>query len=530
MSSASSPRSYTVSEVAGLLADTLRSTFPTLRVVGEISNFFRARSGHWYFRLKDDKAQIDCAMFASDARGVAFTPAEGDEIEISGQLDFYPPNGKLQIKARTMQRAGEGRLWAAFEALKKKLATEGLFEESAKRPLPVFPRAIGLITSSDAAALRDILTTLERRWPMTPLYLLPVLVQGERAAPQIAAALEQLPRRAPDVDVILLARGGGSIEDLWAFNEEIVARAIRACAVPVITGVGHETDTTIADFAADLRAPTPTGAAERVAPDAGAISQRVAQLRSRLLRAEQQAQAERRSALDNLQRRLKRVSPEARLQTLAQRCDELSVRMAAAARRAVAPDSLRATAVAQRRRQLARAAQAQIRERAARLERARSLLRAHSPLRRLQVDTPARLGKARGALRQAAREQLRAAEQRLIRVSNRLDRQSPLPQLGQTEQQRRHLQLRLQRAARLTLEARRQRLTRATEALQQLGPASTLARGYAIAQTPDGSILRDPAQTQPGDALRLRLAHGNLAATAGEPLTDPPSGQGDEAT
>ncbi|MCK5769577.1 exodeoxyribonuclease VII large subunit [Algiphilus sp.] len=476
MASARTARSYTVSEVAGLLADTLRANFPTLRVTGEISNFFRARSGHWYFRIKDDRAQIECAMFASDARGVAFSPADGDEVEISGQLDYYAPNGKLQIKCRTMQRGGEGRLLAAFEALKKRLAAEGLFEEAHKRPLPTFPRAVGLVTSSDAAALRDILTTLERRWPMVPLVLLPVLVQGERAAPQIAAALAQLPERAPEVDVIVLARGGGSIEDLWAFNEEIVARAIRACAVPVVTGVGHETDTTIADFAADLRAPTPTGAAERVAPDQQAVAQRVAQLRNRLARAEQLAGEARGQRLDALTRRLARVSPLMRLQTLDRRRIELSQRLTGIARRQAGTDSSRARALGALRERLHRAARAQIQRQYARLERERSLLRAHNPHRRLTVDAPARIAQARAALR-------RATAQRL--------------------------------------ENQRQRLRTAQTGLRQLGPQSTLGRGYAIVQHgDDGAILRDPAHTHTGAPLRLRLARGSLGAIAGEPLSE----------
>lgn len=507
-------RSYTVSEVAQLLSDTLRSTFPTLRVVGEISNFFQARSGHWYFRLKDDRAQMECAMFASDARAVAFAPADGDEVEITGQLDYYVPGGKLQLKCRLMQRAGEGRLLAAFEQLKKKLAAEGLFEEKDKRPLPRFPRAIGLITSSDAAALRDILTTLERRWPMPPIHLLPVLVQGEQAAPQITAALKQLPERVPEVDVIILARGGGSIEDLWAFNEESVARAIRACVVPVITGVGHETDTTIADFAADLRAPTPTGAAERVAPDQESVGQRVMQLRDRLQRAEATVQQAREQQLDALQRRLQRVSPAQRIETLAQRCDELQLRLSGLARRALAPDGPRWQAVAQLRLRLRRAAHAELERQRQRLHTQRSLLRAQHPRRRIESDAPAQLRRLQNDMQRCMRAQLMAAQRTAAERRQRWRAQAPLARIDSEQQRVEQLRVRLQRATRVAMQGHQQRLQRVTEHLAHLGPQSTLERGYAIAQLADGAILRNPNQTQHGDRLHLRLAQGSLHAIA----------------
>ncbi|MHA7832983.1 MAG: exodeoxyribonuclease VII large subunit [Algiphilus sp.] len=512
MSSPRQSRSYTVSEVAQLLSDTLRSTFPTMRVVGEISNFFRARSGHWYFRLKDDKAQIECAMFAADARGVAFAPADGDEVEITGQLDYYVPGGKLQLKCRLMQRAGEGRLLAAFEQLKKKLAGEGLFDDGLKRPLPRFPRAIGLVTSSDAAALRDILTTLERRWPMPPIYLLPVLVQGDQAAPQITEALRQLPQRAPEVEVIILARGGGSIEDLWAFNEEIVARAIRACTVPVITGVGHETDTTIADFAADLRAPTPTGAAERVAPDQVAVTQRLAELRERLYRAESAVQQTRRHQLDALQRRLQRVSPLQRIETLAQRNDELQARLSGMTRRLLAPQGSTWQALVQQRARLSRAVRAALEREAQRLQTQRSLLRAQHPRKRIAVDAPAQLERLRSAMTRTMQTALAQAHDRAQDRQQRCRAQAPLRRLHHEQQALVQLHRRLHHATRMAVFGHQQALQRVQEHLTHLGPPATLARGYAIVQRSDGAILRDPSQTQHGERLRLRLAQGSLQA------------------
>lgn len=380
------PRSaqcHTVSEVAQLLAGTLRSSFPTLRVIGEISNFMRARSGHWYFSLKDAGAQLSCVMFASDARGVAFAPADGDEVEVSGTLDFYIQGGRLQLKCRSMQRGGEGALLAAFETLKRKLAAEGLFDDALKRPLPAFPRHIGIVTSSDAAALRDILTTLSRRWPLAEVSLLPVPVQGDGAAPRIARALERLPQLAP-VEVIILARGGGSIEDLWAFNEEVVARAVRACTVPVVCGVGHETDTTIADYAADLRAPTPTGAAEHATPDRAALQQRCAQLAARLPQTTLRILQNGGQRLEVQRRRLRVQSPELRLQQQAQRCDELVARLVRALRHRADPAGPAALRLDGLRRRLHRAGPQHLAQLDQRLRAAAMQLHQLSPQRTLE--------------------------------------------------------------------------------------------------------------------------------------------------
>ncbi|MGH8444356.1 MAG: exodeoxyribonuclease VII large subunit, partial [Solimonas sp.] len=257
---------YQVSELAEVLRALIEDALPSVWVQGEISNFSRPASGHWYFTLKDARGQLRCAMFKNANLYVRPQPRDGDAVLLRARLSFYTARGDLQLICEHMEPAGEGALLRAFEELKRRLASEGLFDEHVKRDLPKRPRAIGIITSATGAAIHDMLTTLARRYPLAPVYLFPVPVQGAEAPPAIVRALAQLPRRAP-VDVILLARGGGSLEDLWAFNDERVARAIRACAVPVISGVGHEVDVTIADFAADLRAPTPTAAAEQVAPD-----------------------------------------------------------------------------------------------------------------------------------------------------------------------------------------------------------------------------------------------------------------------
>ncbi|MGH8442383.1 MAG: exodeoxyribonuclease VII large subunit [Nevskiaceae bacterium] len=290
---------YSVTEVAEILRGLLEDSLPAIRVQGEISNF-RNPSGHWYFVLKDENAQLRCAMFKGQNYMVRPQPKNGDAVVARGRITYYGKGGDAQLVVESLEPAGEGALLKAFEQLKAKLAAEGLFDEKLKRPIPEVPRGIGLITSPTGAALQDILTTLRRRFPLGRAWLWPVPVQGAAATPAIMQALAEMPRRVP-VDVIVLARGGGSIEDLACFNHEGLARAIRACAVPVVTGIGHEIDFTIADFAADLRAPTPTGAAERVSPDAQEWLARI----------------------DGLAERMERAHPGRRLQQWHQRLDEL---------------------------------------------------------------------------------------------------------------------------------------------------------------------------------------------------------------
>lgn len=237
-----------------------------VEVSGEISNFTRARSGHLYFTLKDDKAQLKCVMWRTSAERIRFQPQDGDAVVVNGRISVYEASGVYQLYAEQMSPLGQGDLAAAFEALKVKLSDEGLFDAEFKKPIPQFPRKIGIVTSADAAALRDIINVLRRRYPLVSVLIAPTLVQGADAPPQIVRALRWLDGRH-DIDTIIVARGGGSMEDLWAFNDEGVARAIFAAQHPIISGVGHEVDFTIADFVADLRAPTPSAAAELAVPD-----------------------------------------------------------------------------------------------------------------------------------------------------------------------------------------------------------------------------------------------------------------------
>jgi len=244
----------------------LETHLPLLWVEGELSNVSQPSSGHWYFTLKDDQAQVRCAMFRNRNMLVRFKPQQGQQVLVRARVSLYEGRGDYQLIAEHMEEAGTGALQRAFEALKAKLGAEGLFDEARKRPIPTLPRHIGVITSPTGAAIRDVLTVLERRFPSIPVTVIPVAVQGKESAPQIVRALE-LANRCGLFDVLLLTRGGGSLEDLWSFNEEAVARAVAASQLPVVCAVGHEVDFSIADFVADLRAPTPSAAAELMTPD-----------------------------------------------------------------------------------------------------------------------------------------------------------------------------------------------------------------------------------------------------------------------
>jgi exodeoxyribonuclease VII large subunit len=297
------PQVISVSELNRIARETLERNLPLLWVAGEISNFKRYDSGHCYFTLKDAQAQVDCVMFRHRAQLQGWLPRDGAQVEVRALPTLYEARGKFQLNVEVMRRAGLGALYEAFERLKAKLEKEGLFDPARKRPLPRFPRAIGVVTSPQAAALRDVLTTLRRRMPQLPVVVYPAPVQGEGAAERLAAAIALAGERR-ECDVLIVCRGGGSIEDLWAFNEEVVARAILACSIPVVSGIGHETDFTIADFLADVRAPTPTGAAELASPGRQELSKQLVYLAHRLLRNAVRGLESRMQRLDYLSRRL----------------------------------------------------------------------------------------------------------------------------------------------------------------------------------------------------------------------------------
>lgn len=316
----------TVSELNRLAREILEMSFPLFWVSGEISNFTRAASGHWYFSLKDAGAQVRCVMFKGRNSYVDFVPREGDKIEARATVTLYEARGDFQLTVEFIQKAGLGTLFEAFEQLKKALSAEGLFETATKRPIPAFPKAIGIVTSADAAALRDVLTTLKRRNPNIPVVIYPTPVQGKGAAARIAEAIDIANQRA-EVDTLIVCRGGGSLEDLWSFNEEIVARAVYQSQIPVISGVGHETDFTICDFVADLRAATPTAAAELACTDAMAIRNQLrvyAQSLRQRLEKRLQMEAQR---LDYLSKRL--ISPTQKIQSFSNHLHQVRLRLQA---------------------------------------------------------------------------------------------------------------------------------------------------------------------------------------------------------
>ena len=281
MSELFAPSSISVSELNALAKALLEDHLAGLWIAGEVSNLTRAASGHYYFSLKDSRAQVRCAMFKGAAMRLAQPLKEGDHIEVSGKISIYEARGEFQITVNEVRLKGLGQLYEAYERLKAQLQAEGAFSAERKKPLPARPQRIGIVTSLAAAALRDVVTTLNRRAPEIPVIVYPTPVQGSGSELQIAQAIKTASQRT-ECDVLIVCRGGGSIEDLWAFNEEPVVRAIEACAIPVVSGVGHETDFTLADFVADVRAPTPTGAAELVSPNRQESLHRLAQAKGRL--------------------------------------------------------------------------------------------------------------------------------------------------------------------------------------------------------------------------------------------------------
>jgi len=435
-------RGLTVSELTERIQGVLETEFLDVWVEGEISNLKLATSGHWYFSLKDEQAQLAAVVWRNDTRLVRFRPKDGMKVLARGQLRVYPPRGAYQLSVQVLEPLGKGSLQQAFEELKQKLEQEGLFDPARKRPLPMLPRRIGVVTSPTGAVLRDILRVLRSRYADLEVLVYPALVQGEGAAAEIAQGIRAL-NRLGGLDVILLARGGGSLEDLWAFNEEAVARAIAASGIPTISAVGHETDFTIADFVADLRAATPSAAAERVVQAKEELQARV------------RALDERRDGA--LRLRLARV--RARVE-------------AAAAHRVFAAERGRLRILAQRTDELARRAETGL---------LRGVERARAHERRL-------------------RERLEAF---------RLDRQLAARR-ERLERQRDRLAV----LFRAETERRRSRLGRLAASLDGLSPLSVLGRGYALVfQEAQERLVRDAAEVEAGEALRIRLHKGALRAT-----------------
>jgi exodeoxyribonuclease VII large subunit len=453
---------YSVSRLNREARVLLERGFGTLWLEAEISNFSRPSSGHWYFCLKDASAQVRCAMFRQRNMLCAFTARDGQKVLVRARIGLYEPRGEFQLIVDHLEDAGLGALQRQFEELRARLAAEGLFATERKRPLPALPKRIGVITSPTGAAVRDILHVLARRFPAVGVLIYPVAVQGAQAAAEIVAALKTAAARG-ECDVLILARGGGSLEDLWAFNDEKLARAIVASPIPVVSGVGHEVDFTIADFAADLRAPTPSAAAELVVPDADEWLTACARLATRLERCMRRRLTEHRERLRWLTGRAAQVSPIARLAQQTQRLDELDQRMARAMRRRM--DGRRERLLWLRGRAALVSPSARVAQLLSRLE-----------------DFEERIGRATRQL-----------------VSTHTSRQEALS-------------ARLEAAGREAVRGARERLLPLVRTLNAVSPLATLDRGYAIVADEHGRILRDAAQAADGQIIEARLAVGRIRA------------------
>ena len=393
---------YSVSRLNREVRVLLERGFGSIWLEAEISNFARPASGHWYFSLKDASAQVRCAMFRQRNMLAAFTPRDGQKVLVRARIGLYEPRGEYQLLVDHMEDAGLGALKRQFEELTAKLAAEGLFATERKRPLPRLPRRIGVITSPSGAAIRDIVHVLARRFPAAEVLIFPVPVQGAQAAAEIAAAVALAGRRG-DCDVLILARGGGSLEDLWAFNDEALARAIVASPIPIVSGIGHEIDFTIADFAADVRAPTPSAAAEIVVPDAQEWLKTIRTLGARLQQAMRRRLSDPRERLRWLTGRAALVSPTARLAQQMQSLDDLEDR-------------------------LTRGMYQRLTELRSDFVERRSLLWQMSPIARLRESAHRRQSLA-ARLNAAQLQQLRRARERLMPLARTLQAVSPLATL-----------------------------------------------------------------------------------------------------
>jgi len=448
------PSVLTVSQLNGSVRELLEFNYGRIWLRGELSNVSAPSSGHLYFTLKDDQAQVRAAMFkgARTAARLQQPPQNGQQVLVRARVSLYAPRGDYQLLVEHLEDAGLGALQQAYEMLKARLAAEGLFAAERKRPLPANPRGVAVLTSPSGAAVRDILQVLKRRAPGLPVTLIPVPVQGTEAPPAIVAGLALLKslfendfqdtqgQRIPPFDVVIVARGGGSLEDLWAFNDEAVVRALADMPVPVVSGVGHEIDFTIADFVVDVRAPTPSAAAELVSPNQQQWREQAKSAKARLLNAWQRDHQRRQLALHVVQRRLR--SPARQLLDQRQRLDELELRLTRQLRQLLT-------------------------QRRERLQQRIIRLKARDPARQIPA-----LAQRVSTLQQRA---LRAIQQRLV-------------------QRQQHLHNLMQRA-------------------HSVSPLAVLSRGYAIISKQDGSVLRDATQVRVGDVVRAKLNAGEVSAS-----------------
>jgi exodeoxyribonuclease VII large subunit len=452
--------------VKGALNDAYRER---VTVVGEISNFKFHSSGHIYFRLKDARGAIDVAMFKGRASKLKFTPADGMEVIIVGKVDLYEVRGQLQLYAHRMTPCGAGALELAFRQLCDKLRAEGLFDPVGKKPIPKFPRGIGIVTSLTGAALRDIRRTLRRRWGGAKVYAIGALVQGQGAADEIARALALIDANADDyeIDVIIVARGGGSLEDLWAFNEEAVARAIYRARTPIICGVGHETDTTIADMVSDVRAATPTAAAELAVPDANEVLRYINDISARMTRQLRDGISAAKLSLQGLSRSVVFRDPMSAVRTRIQQIDELSLRGRGALGQMLS---------------IAREALSGPEKRLARLHPAHLSTVARAKMQQLEHSLLWAMGR-----------RAKVAGDALAGTTRRLDACCPIHRFDLASQQ----------------------IDAAARQLEAMSHRSVLGRGFSVTRGPDGRILRSTTQTCDGQTINTELSDGKIISVVG---------------
>ncbi|MFP6805704.1 MAG: exodeoxyribonuclease VII large subunit [Pseudomonadales bacterium] len=436
----------------------LEGEFPMVYVEGEISNFARPSSGHWYFTLKDDSAQLRSAMFRGRNSRLRFVPRNGLQVIVRGKISLYEGRGEYQLIAEHMEEAGDGALQRAFEKLKANLQLEGLFDESKKKNIPTMPEHVGIITSPTGAAIHDVLTVMRRRFPAVKISIIPVQVQGDASILQITNAIELANQFTADpFDIILLTRGGGSLEDLWSFNTEPVARAIANSKLPIVCAVGHESDVSIADFVADLRAPTPSAAAELITPD-------VRQWQAMLTRVGGALRDRMSASLNDNQNHLVHISkrlrhPRQRVQDLYQRLDDMEIRLKNSFRYQMADNNL--------------------------------------------DETSARLFSAMERKLEQEKNRIALAARGLI---------NPVEQINAAQKQTSVLSTNLKRSISHTIERKASEFQALIHKLNALSPLNTLERGYAIVTTEEGQVVTRADEVKAGDMIKTRLAQGELRA------------------
>ncbi len=436
----------------------LEGEFALVHVEGEISNFVNPSSGHWYFTLKDDKAQLRCAMFRNRNQRIRFVPRNGLQIIVRGKISLYEGRGEFQLIAEHMEEAGDGALRRAYEKLKASLLAEGLFDEETKKPIPTMPRHVGIITSPTGAAIHDVLNVMQRRFPAINISIIPVQVQGDDSPAQIADALGFANQYLADpFDLILLTRGGGSLEDLWSFNTEVVARAIYDSSIPVVCAVGHESDVSIADFVADLRAPTPSAAAELMTPDVNEWLMKLFRLDKSINDLMKSVLARQQNHLGHITRRLRH--PGQRLQDLGQRLDDMEIRLKNSFRYRLGSINL--------------------------------------------GDISFRLQSALARKLEKLSSEVKLLSRGLV---------NPQAKIGTLQAKNSVLASSLKRLMTHMQENKQVGFQGLVQKLNTLNPLSTLQRGYAIVSTTDGQIIRRANEVTKGDVIKARVAEGQVVA------------------